>query len=173
MIYVTGDWHLGHDKIVELAHRPTDHETQIAKNHVLLPTGSTLIHLGDVALGKNGFQMAEDVLLGLRKAGINLVACRGNHDDSYAKLLRMGFHFAALHYVLPYQNRELLFSHEPVSTIRSASVLNVHGHLHSIDGHRGSLLEDGCHSLISMELLEYRPIRLDTLLKIGATPKYE
>lgn len=136
MIYVTGDWHLGHKKIIELAHRPEDFGSEITNNHgVGIERNDVLIHLGDVALGRAGIDLAAYYLARMAGFGVRLIACRGNHDAGLPQLMAMGFHFACDSFKMRYMGHDLIFSHEPIHNDLFTGDLNIHGHLHHIEGH--------------------------------------
>lgn len=174
MIYLCSDWHLGHDKLVELAHRPHHFNDLIDKGLREQPweRGDTLLNLGDVYLGREGDGLARIITMWLYDIGVNTVLVQGNHDSKRLnRLLGMGWSWVCESTTLTYHGKRLLLTHEAVETFDGD--LNIHGHLHQIDGHRGGLIRDGRHILLSCELMDYRPITLDRLLDIGATPKWE
>jgi calcineurin-like phosphoesterase family protein len=75
---------------------------------------------------------------------------------------------------MTYDKSTILFTHEPVIGLHLPDGIdyNIHGHLHDLDGHRGPIERDGHHILISIELMQYKPISLERLLEIGSTPKW-
>lgn len=173
-LFVTSDWHFGHEKMVELTHRPADFEDRILGHHLdMLRYGDTLINCGDVALGGPGTEAATRLLAGLKSVGVSLVCVRGNHDPSggFCKLQSMGFDFVCDSIGMRYMGRQLLFTHVPATDMAGVDI-NVHGHLHHLDGHRGSLIQDGKHILISSELCDYRPVPMDLVLKLGGSPQW-
>jgi calcineurin-like phosphoesterase family protein len=178
--FLTSDWHLGHQRIVELAHRPADFEERIAYyihryiEGMAMQRGDILIHLGDVALYRDGIDKATKLLNGIEAAGITSLVLRGNHDGSDGQLLSMGFRIVGEELVLKKFGKTILFSHEPIVEPRQGVSVNIHGHIHHPgDTHRGGPIHDGKHILISQEVLGYRPISLERTLEIGTTPAYE
>jgi len=164
---------LGHDKLVELAPRPADFEQQIFRNYTQVPwkPGDTLIITGDMALYPRGHKLAEELNGALRTLGVHLVLIKGNHDPkSIFRCQKMGFDVAMDAMRLTFHGKNLYFTHEPIGML--GNTINIHGHLHSLDSHRGTFDRDGRHILLSSELMDYRPIALTRLLQIG-TPKWE
>lgn len=173
-IFVSGDWHFGHKKMVEAEHRPEDFEKRIIQRHrEALQNGDFLIVLGDNALGKEGTEMLVEFLWSLRSGGISLATVRGNHDpDSISKGMSHGWGFVADTFTFRMFGKMILFTHEPAVDLEGIADLNIHGHLHNIDGHRGQLIQDGLHVLYSSELCDYRPVPLE-FMATGKTPKWE
>jgi calcineurin-like phosphoesterase family protein len=84
MKFFTSDTHFGHGRIAELCGRPFDNVDEMNEelikrwNEVVKPD-DTVIHLGDVALGK----IADSLPLVGRLNGIKLL-CPGNHDRIFS-----------------------------------------------------------------------------------------
>lgn len=159
--------------MIEAEHRPADFERRIMERHTaVLRPSDALIVLGDNALGKTGEEMLGEFVRGLADSGSYLFSVRGNHDqESMGRRLFEGWGFVGDSLTLKMFGKRILFTHEPVQDLFGAD-LNIHGHLHSIDGHRGKLINDGSHALYSSELCDYRPVPLEFMAS-GATPKWE
>lgn len=172
MIWITADTHFCHEKLWKEGYRPEGFEKLILDrlNNTLRP-GDVLLHLGDVSLYPAGTEMTKAFLAGLNDVKTWLV--RGNHDGKSAgKYLEEGWDWCADSMELDYKGKDLVFTHRPLPSDEFADGgLNIHGHLHSGE-HRGAVEEDGRHILISQELLDYRPIGLDTVLQLATTPRY-
>ena len=170
-LLVTSDWHLGHDYLVDAGHRPKNFGQRIISNHVsVAKRDDVMLHLGDAYHGPEGEFGLRNLLRELKARGVKTIGLRGNHDPvRFERFLRMGWDWVCDSLTLTYHHRKFLFTHLPVETNFSEDY-NVHGHLHSVDGHRGGLIRDGQHILISMELLDYRPIPLERIIQIGQTP---
>lgn len=171
-VYCGSDLHFGHDKLIELAPRPVDFEQRIFRNYMQVPwkPGDTLINCGDMALYPRGHKLAEEFNQSLKTLGVHLVLVKGNHDPkSIFRCQRLGFDVALDAMRLVFHGKDLYFTHEPAGVL--GNTINIHGHLHDLDGHRGSLARDGKHILLSSELMDYRPISLTRLLQIG-TPRW-
>jgi calcineurin-like phosphoesterase family protein len=164
---------MGHKAVVELGHRPTNYEDLIFDNirAAGLEEGDVLLNLGDVYLYE-GEPLVKEILTWVKSRGASSVLVPGNHDSSkFGKLMRMGWSWVCDRMSLKYHGKNFLFTHVPVETPFEED-LNVHGHLHQVDGHRGGLIRDGKHVLISMELLKYRPIPLEVVAQLSETPLY-
>lgn len=173
-IFVCSDWHLGHQKMVDLGHRPPGFEGMISEHlrGAGMRRGDVLLNLGDVYLYHAGEEMLGGILAWTREQGISTVLVRGNHDSSrLGRALRSGWSWVCDSTSLECYGKKFLFTHVPVETDFQED-FNVHGHLHQVDGHRGGLIRDGKHILISMELMRYRPIPLTRLAEIRETPVY-
>lgn len=157
--WIITDTHFNHKAMVLKGWRPADYEARIVKNWTnLVQDNDTVIHLGDVILGRNGD--LKDILEALpgRK-----VLVRGNHDhESNDWYIRSGFQWACQG--LLYGG--VWFTHAPQTTLPDGALLNVHGHLHDA-GHRGSNIPDHC-KLLALEHTDYHPVLFDDF--VGFTP---
>jgi calcineurin-like phosphoesterase family protein len=85
----------------------------------------TVIHLGDVQIGKKSDQ--HDILSSLpgRK-----ILVRGNHDRQWSctRWMSAGFDFACDSMIF----RNCWLTHEPADKLPTGTTLNLHGHLHNI-----------------------------------------
>lgn len=173
-IFVCSDWHLGHETLVTLGHRPKDFERLIIENLDLteMEPGDILLNLGDVYLHPAGEAMTEAALKRLKERGVQRILVAGNHDSTrFWRLMRMGWSWVCDSTTIHLHGKRFLFTHAPVE-VPFDEDLNVHGHLHQVAGHRGGLIRDRKHVLISMELLRYRPVPLETVARLGQTPVY-
>ena len=178
-IIVTADWHFGHRNMEkpEFGGRPANFEELIAKNLLSLVNQSedscVLLCLGDVAVGATGDE-GTNALLASMPARVKRWLIRGNHDTrSLGWYLTHGWDAVADAMKLELYGKKILFSHSSADDLGGAA-LNVHGHLHkyAYQPDEGSVDDGGRRILISPEYLDYRPIELQTLLRIGRTPEF-
>lgn len=173
-IFVCSDWHLGHEKIATLTYRPPNF-AELIFDHLKaagFQEGDVLLNLGDVSLYDEGEAWLKRIMAWLGSRGVHRVLCKGNHDPKrLTRLLRMGWSWVCDSTSLAAYGKRFLFTHVPVETPFEEDY-NVHGHLHELEGHRGGLIRDGKHILISSEMMRYRPIPLSTLAALGETPAY-
>lgn len=104
--------------------RPPDFTERIIKNwNQTVKPEDTVIHLGDVAIGKK----SEWIMPSLPGRKILI---RGNHDRSQSCTWwsEHGFDFACD----GLKFRQCWLSHEPASILPEGCLYNVHGHLHNI-----------------------------------------
>ncbi len=157
--WVTSDWHLWNDKIIEFGPRPDDFTDLILRNHrYVVSTQDTLINLGDVAF------------YGMERLGPFLahipgrhVLVRGNHDHkSNNWYLRNGYDWVCDMLVIG----DVLLSHKPVDQFPEGVAVNVHGHLHRWGDRVGEhpYLDPSRHILVAMELTDYKPLNLQQLV---------
>jgi calcineurin-like phosphoesterase family protein len=166
-IWLTSDWHFGHQRLVERGYRPDGFENRIEKRLLaIIRPGDLLVHLGDVALHPGGEDRARDLLARLHP---DVVCCliRGNHDSgSLSKYRRMGFDWTCDSMSLDWGGLRFTFSHEP----RAEGDINLHGHLHG-GTHHPTAPDQRC-LLISMELTDYRPVSIRTVHALRCTPEW-
>lgn len=176
--YVMSDPHFGHDMLVGRGYRPKGFEELIFDNvtRVLQP-GDRLIILGDLEFGKRGQSFLRHFLSAQKRYGVRLALVRGNHDHrSNAAYMDIGFDWSCDGMRVKLDGKEVLLTHLPAPFTEPKTFdLNIHGHLHAIkcggDNHRGTKPAVG-RVLISMELLQYMPIDLLSVVRMGVTPMY-
>jgi calcineurin-like phosphoesterase family protein len=184
--YLISDTHLKHENMKTYCLRPSDFTERIHKNIMnTVKPEDTLIHLGDVGIGKHDAWEWMVQLWPCRK-----ILIRGNHDRNHSCSWWMekgGFDFACDSMVL----RNVLLTHEPANAVIKSDghraygaleeglpegcELNVHGHLHNIwDGfHRPERIErdkellgidftkrlkHSWQRLFAIEYTDYRPV---------------
>lgn len=151
--YLISDTHLKHEAMKTYCLRPPNFTEMTHKNVMnTVKPEDTLIHLGDVGIGKHD---AWEWMI--RAWPCKKILIRGNHDRNHSCSwwMQHGFDFACDSMVL----RNVLLTHEPANAIIKADgwlpygslnaglpdgcTLNVHGHLHNIwDGfHRPERIE--------------------------------
>lgn len=162
--WLTTDTHLNHTKLVEWG-RPADFEEKtlrgLAQN---LKMGDTLIHMGDLAIGRD-----IEAIKRLQEAAgyIPIVLVRGNHDNkSRTWYQRSGILLVVDELVLKVNGLTCLLSHVPRPR-RAGIDRNIHGHTHG-NGHRftdvESFYEAGYHVELALENSNYQPWRLDRVV---------
>jgi calcineurin-like phosphoesterase family protein len=175
--WIISDTHFNHTKLEEWGGRSGDWQEQLYLGIVAIPEGDTLIHLGDICIG-NDIEI-HDKLFHPDKPGIGLyetgAAChlknilvRGNHDKkSINWYLEHGWDFVCDGLELLYHGHYLHLTHRPARP-QGNTTWNIHGHTHG-NLHRS---EEYCdyyspqyHIDVSPEVVGYKPIRLNTLLK--------
>ena len=118
-IWIIADTHFWHTMLGRKGYRPLDFTERIIANwQRLVNPEDTVLHLGDVILGRNSTLL--DIMTTL--PGTKFLI-RGNHDSRAGWFEKRGFAFVCDQLV----RGDVLFTHEPVPhTYR----LNVHGHCH-------------------------------------------
>lgn len=123
MIWIIADTHFNHVRLTEMGVRPQGFSDLIIANcQKMIGAGDTVIHLGDVILGRNANLPA--IMSNL--PGI-WVLVRGNHDSRAGWYEKRGFALAVDELV----RGDVLFTHSPVAPLPVGICLNVHGHIHS------------------------------------------
>ena len=166
-IYLVSDTHFNHLKMWEYG-REIDFEFKLYKNLMELTEADTLIHLGDVCIGKD-LDVHRIIISNLR---CRKILVRGNHDNkSINWYLDNGWDLVVDKMTMRYKGKKILFTHIPHELSFSYDI-NIHGHLHTFeraDNDTGVNRIDemnfdynpNYHKLISSEYLDYKPILLD------------
>lgn len=164
--WLISDTHFNHTKLEEWGGRSGDWQEQIYKGLREIPKGDTLIHLGDICIG-NDIECHEQFMLSLGCDQVVLV--RGNHDKKSATwYLEHGWDFVCDGMHLDYMGHMLLLTHRPMHPDMWRFTRNIHGHTHG-NNHRSEEYHEwytqDFHIDISPELVGYKPLRLETLIK--------
>lgn len=175
--WLISDTHFNHSKLEEWGGRTGDWQEQMLKGIKEIPHGDILIHLGDICIGND-----EEVHQELFKATVGPIAengdcrlvktilVRGNHDKkSIPWYMQHGFDFVCDQIGLEYHGVDILLSHRPMPPDTWRWRYNIHGHTHG-NMHRAEEYTawydaKNHHIDISPELVGYKPLRLDTLMK--------
>lgn len=169
--WIVSDTHLNHTKLEEWGGRSGDWQEQIKKGISSIPEGDTLIHLGDICIGDDA--NVHNVLFGPLGIGIakhlrNVILVRGNHDKKgIAWYEEHGWDFVCDGLELIYQGHYLHLTHRPARPQGNTS-WNIHGHTHGNMHRSEEYLEyynKAYHIDVSPELVGFKPVRLDILLK--------
>jgi calcineurin-like phosphoesterase family protein len=165
--YLFSDSHFNHQNIATYCQRPADFTEIIIKRwNETVSKDDTVIHLGDVAIGKKS-EWIMPTLPGRK------ILVRGNHDrqQSCGWWMDHGFDFACD----GMKFRNMWLTHEP-SSLADGCELNIHGHLHNIwDGFRNPedkrmdcfrerKLKNPWQRLFACEYTDYRPVEFNKFI---------
>lgn len=166
MFYLISDTHFNHRSMEQMCDRPKDFEEKIFKNLQRLKSTDTLIHLGDVCIGKDEEMHRKYIEPLLCKK----ILVRGNHDGKTMQwYMDHGWDFVCEKFILNMFGEMILFSHIPTLYDIAQCTVNIHGHLHD-NRHRGSNEDfslDGLriYKLFSVEFSNYNPISLKKFIE--------
>lgn len=162
--HLISDTHFNHTKMDEWGGRSGDWQEQLWSGIEKIPPGDTLIHLGDICIG-NDAEIHEKLS---QVYFVKRILVRGNHDKKGVQwYLDHGWDFVCDGLQLIYMGHYIHFTHRPARELGNWS-WNIHGHTHG-NMHRSEeyieFYDKSYHVDISPELVGYKPIRLDLLLK--------
>lgn len=162
--YIITDTHFSHAKMINENIRPADYEERIAKGLSKLTEDDTLIHLGDICMGKDAY-VHEKYIKPLK---CKKILIKGNHDGkSVSWYLNHGWDWVCKQMYDVYFGERILFSHVPKPK-QDRYDFNIHGHLH--EGiHRHSEVSEfynkKFNKLIALENDGYNPISLKSFIE--------
>lgn len=166
--WLISDTHFNHEKLTEWGGRSGDWQEQLWKGLGTIPEGDTLIHLGDICIG-NDAEIHEQIVAATRNKVRNRILIRGNHDKKGVKWYEEhGWDFVCDGLELIYQGNYLHLTHRPARP-QGQIMYNIHGHTHGNLHRSEEYIEywhEDYHTDISPELIGFKPIRLDILLKM-------
>lgn len=163
---LTTDTHFNHRKIQDYCQRPDNFEELILdgwKN--LVPNKHTLIHLGDVCIGKET-ETHEKYIIPLK---VKKILIKGNHDmKSVSWYLEHGWDWVCESMTFIRGGKKILFSHKP-KVWDGYWQINIHGHFHNANHRRyeAELKNDLLtgQKLLALEYNDYKLWDLDKILE--------
>lgn len=190
LIFATSDWHIGHEKVIELDRRPfrnLDHMHEVLINNFnsTVPKDSVTYFLGDVGLCSG--DLVRSVIEQLNGAKVLIL---GNHDGGMSKMYRLGFDVVLNAASLWVANQEVTMSHCPLKgvwredttdmkgahpesmwhgdhkqhrfTVGNHGQFHIHGHIHSPNGGKSQRILDKQFD-VGVVANNYRPVSLSQL----------
>jgi calcineurin-like phosphoesterase family protein len=159
--YFISDTHFGHRNIIKYTNRPfvnaKEMDTELIKRwNSRINNKDTVYHLGDFFLCGTDRQFEiTDKLKG------NIILIRGNHDkETYTKYIRLGFQEVHKEPII-YTRKDddttrIILSHRP---LENPEHFNIHGHTHN----KNQKWYDGKHYSVSVEQINFYPIRFTVI----------
>lgn len=152
-----------HEKIIDYAGRPNDHEAMMVKRWKhKVKEGNRILHLGDVFFG--GDKGYENYILNIMPhlPGKKYLIL-GNHDKRKFDYARLGF-TVIKPFSIMFKGYEVSFDHYP-KLIHTGDKrrIHVHGHTHSNPYSSGDY-ESWGNINVSVEVIDYRPVNCSKLL---------
>jgi calcineurin-like phosphoesterase family protein len=159
--FVTSDSHWFHERIVEFAGRPYDHERMMITRWTrTVGPSDTVLHLGDLFFGgPAGYERFKEELTPVLTGKKYLIL--GNHDRRKWDYEALGF-TVLKPFSMPYRGYTVHFGHYP-SFPKGYQEIQVHGHIHRNGYARGEMTRPR-NINVSVEVTEYRPRRITRLL---------
>lgn len=161
--YVISDHHFGHDRIIGYTDRPFSSvgemdQALLNRHYETVDDGDTLLHLGDVAMDMRDGREATEYF---QRLGGDLLV-RGNHDSG---LSAEDAPFPVLEACrIEHDGRAFYCTHRPEDVPEEWDGWVIHGHMHNNDMETYPFVShDSQRVNVSCELLDYRPIALETL----------
>ena len=161
MDYIWSDLHLRHENIIKYCNRPFETIEQMDKTILdnwkkTIKNNDRLFNLGDVIFGDK--ETAKRIIENLPGRKILIM---GNHDRKHSI---NWFKDIGFEEVYPYPiifNEWFILSHEYVFLNENMPYINLHGHIHDKN------LNQKCYINVSVEQTNYKPIRLDEIMKVN------
>jgi len=161
--WIISDTHFNHRKLEEWGDRSGNWEDKLWQGLETIPENDVLIHLGDISIGNDPEVHEKLATLKCKK-----ILIKGNHDKRSSNwYMNHGWDFVCDGLELIFLGHYLHLTHRPVRP-QGNTTWNIHGHTHG-NMHRSEEYNDfyskEYHIDMSPEIVGYKPIRLDTLLK--------
>lgn len=169
MIYLISDTHFNHKNIIEYENRPfscvAEMNNTIIKNwNEIVKPEDIVIHLGDVALGKES-----DLKWLIPSLNGHKILLRGNHDAKSKNFyLECGFEEVLNNKIEEIDGKIVYFSHRPESRPGDGSKYDIHlyGHVHAKEYHGAfpTIARNG--ACLCVERWDYKPVPLNEVLEL-------
>ena len=155
-VLVWSDLHLGHANIIQYTNRPFAHRDEMDNKlwenlRTSMTPDKVLVILGDLAIGPALVEATWHRIHSLNCRHRHLVI--GNHDVSGSGYLRLDGFDSAWSLMVSTGEPPLIWTHYPLTNVPEGYV-NIHGHEHD------SPPVHSPHINVSVEQLDYRPVRL-------------
>lgn len=164
--YIISDHHFGHSRIIGYTNRPFSsvgemNQTMLNRHYEVVQDTDILIHLGDIAMD---MQDGEETIEYFERLDGDILL-RGNHDVGLDSETAP---FPVLDAcILEHGGREFHCTHRPEDIPNDWDRWAIHDHMHNNDTSTYPFIASDAQRVnISSELLNYRPIALDTLTEI-------
>jgi len=164
MLYIITDTHFNHENIKKYCYRPDDFEIQIQQSLERLTKEDTLIHLGDICMGKD-LECHEKYIIPLP---CKKILVKGNHDKK-TKTWYLNYGWNEVHdsYIVTMDDgKRILLSHEPIKNLENISY-NFHGHWHAktkIEPERLPFPYTKKHIRVSLEWNGYQIMEIEDII---------
>ena len=161
--WVISDTHFGHNRLVEMNHRPDKFEIQIIDNLSIIGENDIIYHLGDVSFYNHDHWHS---LFMCKCKARKKILILGNHDKkSISWYYDRGWDCVCHELMIRMFGYSILMTHKPLLENElynhSVNVINVHGHIHNTNHHNDTLTVN--HKPVIMEH-DYKPILLKNLV---------
>lgn len=165
-IYLVTDTHFNHEKLKTMgAGRPDNYEERLWKSLERISAEDTLIHLGDICIGKD--QEVHDRLSGLP---FKKILVKGNHDNKSDNwYYEHGWDFVCQETVIKAFGKMILLKHIPISAKHKGELdLHIHGHLHGANDRADrqvELYDPAWHYDVAPDRHEYQAVPLKSIIE--------
>lgn len=156
-MWLIGDLHFGHKKIIEYCNRPFSdveemNKTLISNWNSVVGKNDEVIAVGDFAL------MSKDNIIDIgRQLKGRKTLILGNHDQaSIQTYYEAGFEFVSKYPIV--KDEFAIISHEPLFTNTTSPYVNIFAHVHDNENFKSVSC---CGCCVSAERINYTPILYD------------
>lgn len=160
-IYLVSDLHLDHDNIIKYCHRPFPNVNEM--NRLLVRNWNEVVKnhdkvyfLGDLC----SVRKHRPPRYWLKRLKGEKVLIKGSHDRNITHAKR--------YKILNYNGYKFLLVHNPNRIPFKFDGWVIHGHIHNNSMYKYPFINGVRKTInVSVELVDYRPISIDTILKLG------
>ena len=162
-VFFISDTHFNHDNVITYENRPFNNVEEM--NEAIINNWNSVVgkndivyHLGDFILHYDNIHDIVDRLNG------KIILLRGNHDGkSISYYNKLGFECVKTYTKL--DEYKFILSHRPLNDYDIPfGYVNIHGHIHSKK--LNSDFNPNLHYNVSVENINYKPIKVEELLKL-------
>ena len=167
--YIISDTHFNHANIITYCKRPFNDITEMNREIIdnwnsTVKKNDIVYHLGDFLLGSK-----YDLKNIMSKLNGDIYLIRENHDRLTIKSYEECGIVILKNAPIVIEECKILLSHRPLpDSMIKKGFINIHGHIHEKkleDVYDSHLFSDNKHINVSCDVLEFKPILLDELLR--------
>lgn len=168
-VYIISDTHFNHKNIIDYCNRPFKdidemNNTIINNWNEAVKEDDIVYHLGDFFLGSK-FDLKDIV----DKLNGTIYLIRGNHDRLTVKSYEDCGIVVLKNAPIIMDDYKIMLSHRPLpNSMIKDGYINIHGHLHQKkleDIYDNAFFDKNKHINVSCDMLNYKPISLEEILK--------
>ena len=168
-IFASSDLHLGHKNVLKYDGRPFDdietHDAAIETNFLsVMPRGSTLILVGDIAI-ESQWKKGVEFILKLKQHGITTILVKGNHDKQLLKKTKNDpglFHMVRDVLFMSVEDYQFFFSHYSHRVWPNSQYGSIYAYGHS----HGALPQWGRSTDVCVNQNGYKPLKLREIVEM-------
>lgn len=160
--WIISDTHFRHGNIIAYCNRPYNHDELMVENwESLVAPHEPILHLGDV-FSWYGENDAREIIAAL-PGDIHFIP--GNHDRKTQKKIAKAGWTRHRPFITELDGSLVAFTHYPLASPPEFDV-NIHGHIHN-NGWTIPLSDHQIRVNVSVEVINYRPVRLRDVLELN------
>src|SRR6185503_11754683 len=161
--WIIAHTHFGHTNIIRYCNRPIDHDRKMYNSWKrLVKKNDVVLHLGDLSIRYGPWR--NHWLKKCYKLKGEKYIIWGNHDEDQKMSPKVFESKTGFKVIQPFRQKDVMFSHEPVTDSEALWPVNIHGHVHDHKPFGVWQMAGYNYFNASIEGMNYKPWRLGDIL---------